>query len=139
MWLKCSLYGKHFNHIILLIEMLTENWKILLDYKSELNVKKYSPNGTCVLLFWEVKGDYSCWICDKQHQSSLVNYMPTTRQWEIQNSNLFSPDFWSTQNMVQVIGGKIVLKWSEEKQKLLRVSRRFELLRVRVTDGTILQ
>ena len=25
-------------------------------------------------------------ICDKQHQPPIVNYMPTTRQWEIQNS-----------------------------------------------------
>ena len=27
----------------------------------------------------------SCYLCDKQHQPSLVNYMPTTDQWEIQN------------------------------------------------------
>ena len=25
-------------------------------------------------------------ICDKQHRPPLVSYMPTTRQWEIQNS-----------------------------------------------------
>ena len=25
-------------------------------------------------------------ICDKKHQPPIVNYMPTTRQWEIQNS-----------------------------------------------------
>ena len=34
--------------------------------------------------------------------------------------------------MVQVIEGKIIYKWSEEKQKLLRVSRRFELPRVKL-------
>ena len=27
----------------------------------------------------------SRYICDKQHQPTLVNYMPTTRHWEIQN------------------------------------------------------
>ena len=27
----------------------------------------------------------SRYICDKQHQPSLVNYMPTTHQWQIQN------------------------------------------------------
>ena len=27
----------------------------------------------------------SCYLCDKQHQPSLVNYMPTTDQWEIRN------------------------------------------------------
>ena len=30
-------------------------------------------------------------ICDKQHQLQLVNYMPTTRQWEIQNSMFRTP------------------------------------------------
>ena len=85
----------------------------------------------------------SCWICDKQHQSPLVNYMPTTRQWETQNSmfclpiDCFFPDFLRAQNVVWVIKGKIILKWSEGKQKLLRVTGRFELLRVRVTEGKI--
>ena len=45
---------------------------------------------------------------DKQRQPSLVNSMPTTRQWEIQNSIFltpehFFPDFSSAQNMVRVI------------------------------------
>ena len=41
----------------------------------------------------------SHWICDKQHQPPLVNYMPTTHQWEIQNqcfgrqNTVFSPTF----------------------------------------------
>ena len=40
--------------------------------------------------------------------------MPTTRQWETQNSmfrtplHWFFPDFLSAQNMVQVIEGKII-------------------------------
>ena len=45
-------------------------------------------------------------ICEK-HQPPLVNYMPTTRQWEIKinvsdHSTLFVfPDFLSSQNMVR--------------------------------------
>ena len=100
----------------LLVEILTENWKILLDYKSELNVKKYSPNRAYVLLFWEVKDDCSHWICDKQHQSSLVNYMPSTRQWEIQNSMLrkstfFSLTFEALKTWFQLLGVK--LHWND--------------------------
>ena len=58
----------------------------------------------------------SRWICDKQHQPPLVNYnMPTTRQWEIQNSMFRTPEDFSSrrlkvlraQNMVRVIEGKI--------------------------------
>ena len=33
------------------IEMLSENWKILLDYKSEGKVTKHCLNGACVLVF----------------------------------------------------------------------------------------
>ena len=39
--------------------------------------------------------------------------------------------------MVRVIEGKIILKCFERKRKLLRVSGRFELSRVRVTEGKI--
>ena len=35
--------------------MSSENYKILLDYKSERIVTKHSLNRACVLLFWEVK------------------------------------------------------------------------------------
>ena len=64
----------------------------------------------------------SCYLCDKQHQPSLVNYMPTTDQWEIQNCFarqytvlfvclfVFFPDFLSVQKMVRVIEGKFVWK-----------------------------
>ena len=52
-------------------------------------------------------------------------------------SILFLPDFVSAQNVVRVIEGKIIQKRSEGKQKLLRVSGRFELSRVRVTEGKI--
>ena len=54
-------------------------------------------------------------ICDKQHQPPIVNYMPTTRQWEIQNSLSRTPEdcffFYRplrAQNMVRVIEGKII-------------------------------
>ena len=45
----------------------------------------------------------SRYICDKKHQPSLVNYMPTTRQWEIQNyvsedSTLFLPRLFKRSN-----------------------------------------
>ena len=49
----------------------------------------------------------------------------------------YFPDFFSAQNMVRVIEGKIIQKWSERKQKLLQVSGSFELSRVRVTEGKI--
>ena len=55
----------------------------------------------------------SRFICDKQRQPSLVNYMPTTRQREIQvqgfgrQFNTFS-DFLRAQNMVRVIEDKII-------------------------------
>ena len=49
----------------------------------------------------------------------------------------FFQDFLSTQNMVRIIEGKIIEKWSEGKRKWLRVSGRFELSRVRVTEGKI--
>ena len=39
--------------------------------------------------------------------------------------------------MVQAIESKIVSKGAEGEQKLFRVNRRFELLRVRVTEGKI--
>ena len=35
--------------------MISENWRIFLDYTSERNAAKLSPNRACVLLFWEVK------------------------------------------------------------------------------------
>ena len=62
--------------------------------------------------------------------------MRTTRQCEIRNSLFRTPvhgDFLRAQNMVQVIEGKIVYKGSEGKQKLLRVSGKFELSRVKIT------
>ena len=47
----------------------------------------------------------------------------------------FFPDFISMENMVWVIEGKFILKWSEGKQKLFQVSGMFELSGVRVTEG----
>ena len=49
------------------------------------------------------------------------------------------PNFLSAQNMVQVIEGKIIWKWSQGKQKLLRVSGRFELLRVKLQYLNVLR
>ena len=60
--------------------------------------------------------DDSCQICDNQHKPIIVNYMLTTRQWEIQNSmfrtpvHCFFPDLSRAQNMVRVIEGKIIWK-----------------------------
>ena len=59
--------------------MLSENWKILLDYKSERNVTKHSLNRGRVLLFWEEKLFHVRFV--KNNISLLVNYMSTTRQW----------------------------------------------------------
>ena len=47
-------------------------------------------------------------ICDEKHQPPLVNYMPTTPQWETQNSmfrtpvDCFFPYSLRAQNMVRV-------------------------------------
>ena len=67
-----------------------------------------------------------------------ILYMPTTRQWEIQNfdvsdaSTLFF-DFLSVQNTVRVIEGKSILKRSEgEQNNLLPASGRFELPRLKL-------
>ena len=49
----------------------------------------------------------------------------------------FFPDLSRAYNMVRIIAGKIAQKWAEGKQKLLRVSGRFELSRVRVAKGKI--
>ena len=57
-----------------------------------------------------------CQICDKQHHSPLVNYVPPTRQWEIQNSMFRTPvdclffRLSRAPNMVRVIEGKIIYK-----------------------------
>ena len=62
--------------------------------------------------------------------------MRTTRQCEIRNSLFRTPvhgNFLRAQNMVRVIEGKIVYKGSEGEQKLLRVSGKFELSRVKIT------
>ena len=99
--------------------MLSENWKILLDYNSECNaVTKHCLNRAWVLLFWEVKLFHiDLWQTTSTFTRKL--YMRTTRQWEIQNSTfwrhstLFSADFLRAQNMVWVIEGKISHKWSE--------------------------
>ena len=49
----------------------------------------------------------------------------------------FFSDLSRAYNMVRIIVGKIVQKRAEGKQKLLRVSVRFELSRVRVAEGKI--
>ena len=52
--------------------------------------------------------------CDNQRQPPLLNYTPTTRQQEIQNSKFrtpvegFFPDLLRAQNMVRVIEGEII-------------------------------
>ena len=49
----------------------------------------------------------------------------------------FFADLSRAYNMVRVFEGKIIQKWTEGKQELLRVSGRYELSRVRVTEGKI--
>ena len=70
--------------------MLSENCKILLDYKSERNTTKHCLNRACVFQFWEVMLFHVRFVT-KNTKPPLVNYMPTTRQWEIQNSMFRTP------------------------------------------------
>ena len=62
-----------------------------VDYKSVCNVTKHCLNRASALLFWEAIKVVSREICDKQHQPPIVNYTPTTCQWEIQNSIFGTP------------------------------------------------
>ena len=114
---------------------------ILLDYKSEQNVTKNSPNRACFLLFWEVKlFTLHSWQTTSAFNSKLYAHNTSMGNSKFNVSDattLFFLNFLSTQNMFRIISGKIVQKWSEGKQKLLPVSRRCELLRVRVTEGKI--
>ena len=77
-------------------------------------------------------------------QPPLVNYTPTTRQWEIQNSLFWTPADWFFPDFLRALlkhgssyrgSNFIEMIWGETK--LLRVSGRFELSRVRVTEGKI--
>ena len=122
--------------------MLSENWKILLDYNSECNaVTKHCLNRAWVLLFWDIK----LFHMDLRQTTStftrtLFAYntsMGNSKFNVSDTSTLFSADFLRAQNMVRVIEGEIIYKWSEGKQKLLRVSRRFKLSRVQITEGKI--
>ena len=63
--------------------------------------------------------------------------MQTTRQWKFKinvwdDSTLFFPDFLRNRNMVRVIEGNLYKKGTEGKQKLVRVSGRYELPRVKL-------
>ena len=64
--------------------MSSENWKILLDYKSELNVTKHSLNRECVLLFCF---HVSLWQSTSASNSKLYSYMWEcmlhTRTWAL--------------------------------------------------------
>ena len=75
--------------LCLIVEMLSEIWKILLDYKSERNVTR-QLDIACVLLFWEVKLFHVRFVTKKisLHEETI---MPTTRKWEIQNSMFRTP------------------------------------------------
>ena len=121
--------------------MLIEIWEILLDYKSEQNVTKNSPNRACFLLFREVKlSMLDSWQTTSAFTSKLYAHNTSMGNSKFNVSDattLFFLDFLSAQNMFRTIGCKTVQKWSEGKQKLLQVSRRCELLRVWVTEGKI--
>ena len=56
--------------------MSSENWKILLDYKSELNVTKHSLNRECVLLFCF---HVSLWQSTSASNSKLYSYNTSIR------------------------------------------------------------
>ena len=122
--------------------MLSENWKILLDYKSERNaVTKHCLNRAWVLLFWKVKLLHiDLWQTTSASIRKLNAYntsMGNSKFNVSDASTLFFAYFLRAQNMVRVIESKIIYKWSEGKQKLLRVIGRFELSTVQVTEGKI--
>ena len=52
--------------------------------------------------------DDSCQICDSQHKPIIVNYMLTTRQWEIQNSMFRMPIIQALKTMVRIIESNIM-------------------------------
>ena len=64
---------------------------ILLDGKSERKVTKHCLNRTFVLLFREVKLFHVRFVTNNISLHQPVNYMPTTRQWEIHNSMFRRP------------------------------------------------
>ena len=80
------------------------------------------------------------WYVNNSCVNTVHQHFPwsfTTRQWDFKiqcsvASTLFFPDFLRAQSWFEIIW-----KWSERKQKLLGVSGRFELSRVRVTEGKI--
>ena len=78
-------------------------------------------------------------IRDKHHQPPIVNYLPTTSQWENQNSmfgtqvDCFFPTFKGSKYGSSLISSvKLYRNDLEGKQKLLRVSGRFQLPRVKL-------
>ena len=105
---------------------------MLLDYKSERKVTKHSLAFYC----FEKKSCFTL-ACDNQHEPPVVNYTPTTRQQEIQNSMFrkpiagFFPDFLRAQNVVRVIEGKIIIE-----NDLRRNEDWFKLAGVRVIEGS---
>ena len=123
------------------IEKLSEDWKIPLDCKSERNVTKCCPIEHAFYSF--EKQSCSTLNLWPQNQPPLVNYMPTTRQLEIQNSMFldasrrqFFPDFLRAQTWFELSRVKLYRN-DRRGKKLLWVSGRFELSRVRVTEGKI--
>ena len=74
------------------IEMLSENWKIPLDYKAERNVTKHCLNRACVLLFWQAELFHNAPMGNSKFNVSDA-------------STLCFPDFLTAQNMVRVIEG----------------------------------
>ena len=79
--------------------MLSESWKILLDYKSERNpVTKHYLNRAWVLLSLASTSKLYA------YNTSMAN-----SKFNVSNaSTLFFPDFLRAQNMVLVIEGKII-------------------------------
>ena len=90
--------------------MSSENEKIVLDYKSQLNVTKHSLNRAQVLLFWEEKLLHvSLWQSTTASTSKLYSYNKWIGNPKFNVSDASRRlDFLRAQNMVRVIEGKII-------------------------------
>ena len=104
---------------------------------------KHSLNRACVLLFWEEKLLHvSLWQSTSASTSKLYSYN-TSIGSPVQNSMFRTPvdgfflNFLRAQTLFELLRVKLYWKWPEGKRKLVRVSGRFELSRVRVTEGKI--
>ena len=107
--------------------MSSENWKILLRYKSERNVTKHNRNRACVLLFWKVKLLHvSLWQSTSVSISKLYSYNTSIGNPKFNVSDasrrLFSRFSKGWKHDSSYRGVKLYRKWPEGKRKLVQVS-----------------